>query len=222
MLSHWNITTLKFTGAQFAFLSLDTAFKFLLPEFSVHTVRLKCTKDTAPPAEFHTKFCTQEINPGALNPAQSQVRWTPCHAFTAAAWSGVQISPRHFWQAPAPGCTFVTALVGSALPQLGELCGSAHSADMGCESTKHLQGSSSNFSSHLCHWEQSSTITHWGVPELQAKSLPRQISLKSSKRNKHRLNPVLQNLAWVQAAYCSLQLCGKTVTWYLHLRALCL
>lgn len=183
MLSHWNITTLEFTGAEFAFYSLDTAFKFLLFELSVHTVRLKCTAAKhGTSSRISHQVCTQEVNPGALNLVQSQVWRTPCHAFTAAAWSGVQISVRHFWQASALGCTFVTALIGSALAQLCELCGSAHLANMGRESTKHLWGSSSNFSSHLCHWEQSSTITHWRSPELQAKSLPLQISFRNSQR----------------------------------------
>lgn len=156
------------------------------------------------------KPCTE---PGMMNSLSG---------FHCSCWSRVQTSIRHFWQASAPGCTFVTALVGSALTHLCEPCGSARSADTGCESTEHLLGRSSNFSSHLCHGEQSRTITHWGSPELQAKSLPLQISLINSKRNKQRSNPVLQNLAWVQAAYWSLQLCGKTVPWYLHLWALCL
>lgn len=106
--------TLEFTGAEFAFHSLETALKFLLPEFSVHTMRLKCTKAKhGTSSRISHQVCTQEINPWALNPAQSQGRWTACHAFAAAKCSGVQISIRHFWQASGPGCTFVTALVGS-------------------------------------------------------------------------------------------------------------
>lgn len=71
MLSHWNMTTLEFTGAEFAFQSLYTAFKFLLPEFSVCTVRLKCTKAKhGTSSRISHQVCTQEMNPGALNLAQ--------------------------------------------------------------------------------------------------------------------------------------------------------
>lgn len=128
-------------------------------------MRLKCTTAKhGTSSRISHQVCTQEVNPGALNPVQSQVWWTPCHAFTGAAWSGFQISIRHFWQASAPGCTFVTALVGSALAQLCELCGSAHLADTGCGSTK-ICGEAAAISAATFATESRAAPLHTGGPQ---------------------------------------------------------
>lgn len=88
---------------------------FLLPKFSVHTVRLKCTEDMALQQNFtpslHAgdkprgpKPCTE---PGTMNSLSR------LHCSRVIQGSKQH---QHFWQASAPGSTFVTALVGSALP----------------------------------------------------------------------------------------------------------
>jgi len=71
------------------------------------------------------------------------------------------------------------------------------------EQRPHLPGSSGNSTRRLCHRKQSSVTTRRESPELKAKSLPLQLSHKNSQKgNLYDSSPVLQNLAWVQAAYC--------------------
>lgn len=220
MLPHYNITTLEFTGAEFALHSLDTAFKFLLPEFSVHTVRLKCTKDTAPPAEFHTKFARRRWTQGPWTLHRARYDELPgtlslqlCDLGCRSA-PGISGKPQPLAAHLSLLCRVCPATAGWALwlSLLGWHGLWEHKTSAGKQ--QQIQQPPLPLRAEQHHY----TL---GVPELQAKSLPLQTSLKSSKRNKHRLNPVWQNLAWVQAAYCSLQLCGKTVTWDLHLWALC-
>lgn len=128
--------------------------------------------------------------------------------------------PQAFLASLRPRLQVCHCSVGSALARLCELCGSAHSADT--VRAQNIHGEAAAISAATFAIESRAAPSHTGVPRT-AKSLPLQISLTNSQREKkHRLNLVLQNLAWVQAAYCSLQLCGKTVTWYLHLQALCL
>lgn len=121
------------------------------------------------------KLCADPVTTIPLCPS--------CSCTMIYAVFGVKISRRHFWQSSAPGSTFAISLLASALAQLR-----AHFAAQVTRPTQAARewniclGSSSNFTSHLCHQKQSSVITHWESQKLQAKSLPLQLSLKTDRR----------------------------------------
>lgn len=96
-------------------------------------------------------------------------------------------------------------------------CSPGHLADVSCESIEHLPGSSSNFTNHLYPWKQRCAITHWESPVCRQSHFLCNSTWEQPVEKYKPFNACFAEPGMCPGCILLPQLCGKRVTWYLHL-----